>query len=390
MRPLRTAFVMEQALGHITHYRNLRAFTDRQPDIAPVWLPIPFEVSGLTRLVPLLRNNWSVRASWRARVALNRIPAGTSLDAALFHTQVTSLFSIKFMKRVPSLISLDATPINYDTVGQHYGHRAAGGGLLDRKKYDMNRRAFHAAARLVTWSEWARQSLVEDYGVDGSRIRVLPPGASRPYFQIGQTRSAAAPAAQTGRVRMLFVGADFRRKGGPTLLEAMAGRLGSLCELHVVTQSELVVPPNVIVHRGLQANSPELLRQFAEADLFVLPTHADCLSLVLMEAAAAGLPVITTNVGALSEGLVPDRSGLLIPPGDTRALQAALTVMVDDPGRRQRMGRAGHAFALQKFDAESNNRLMLDHIGEVARSGTHPAATLDERAEPARQVSRIG
>jgi glycosyltransferase involved in cell wall biosynthesis len=367
MRPLRIAFVMEQALGHVTHYRNMREFTDQQPDIAPVWLPIPFEVSRLSRLVPVLRSNWSVRASLRARRALNRAQTRFSLDAAIFHTQVTSLFSVDIMRRVPSVISLDATPINYDTVGQYYGHRAAGDGFLDRKKYEMNQRAFQAAAGLVTWSEWARRSLVNDYGVDASRIRVLPPGASQAYFDVGRARSAAETASRAGRrMRVLFVGADFRRKGGPLLLEAMAGRLGSLCELHIVTQSEDVIArPNVIVHRGLQANSPELLHQFAAADLFVLPTHADCLGVVLMEAAAAGLPVITTDVGALSEGLLPDRSGLLIPPGDARALHAALTAMLDEPERRQRMGRAAHAFGSQRFDAQRNNRIMLDFVGEL-------------------------
>jgi glycosyltransferase involved in cell wall biosynthesis len=359
---------MEQALGHVTHYRNLREFTDRQPDIAPLWLPIPFELRGLARRVPLLRSNWSVRASLRARIALNRVRSGVSLDAAMFHTQVTALFSIGFMHRVPSVISLDATPINYDTVGQFYGHRAAGGSFLDRKKFDMNRNAFHAAAGLVAWSEWARRSLVSDYGVDGARIRVLPPGASQPYFEIGRTRSNRSSRSRSGRVRVLFVGADFRRKGGPTLFEAMDGPLGTVCELHVVTQAEVVAPPNVIVHRGLQANSPELLRQFAEADLFVLPTHADCLSVVLMEAAAAGLPVITTDVGALSEGLVAGESGLLIPPGDRRALQAALTALVDEPERRQRMGRAAHAFATERFDARRNNRLLLDLVRDLAEA----------------------
>ena len=70
LRPIHTAFVMEQALGHVTHYRNLREVADRQPDVQPVWLPIPFDVRGPARLVPASSNTWSVRASWRARRAL--------------------------------------------------------------------------------------------------------------------------------------------------------------------------------------------------------------------------------------------------------------------------------------------------------------------------------
>src|SRR5437588_11692780 len=102
--PIRTAFVMEQALGHVTHYRNLREFTDRQADIAPTWLPIPFDVRGAARWVPLLRSNWSVRASWRARRALNAARARGPLDAVVFHTQVTSLFSVGLLRDIPSVI----------------------------------------------------------------------------------------------------------------------------------------------------------------------------------------------------------------------------------------------------------------------------------------------
>src|SRR5437660_11932394 len=86
MAALRVAFVMEQALGHVTHYSNFRQTTDQQSTIDPVWLPIPFEVSGSTRLVPMLRSNWSVRASFRARRALDVATARGPLDALFFHT----------------------------------------------------------------------------------------------------------------------------------------------------------------------------------------------------------------------------------------------------------------------------------------------------------------
>src|SRR5436190_6414975 len=102
MASVRAAFVMEQALGHVTHYRNLRAVVDTRADLAPVWLPVEFGVRGLSSLVPLVRSNWSVRASLRARRALDRVRARQSLDAVVFHTQVTSLFSVGVMRQVPS------------------------------------------------------------------------------------------------------------------------------------------------------------------------------------------------------------------------------------------------------------------------------------------------
>ncbi|MBI4494748.1 MAG: glycosyltransferase family 4 protein [Chloroflexi bacterium] len=371
MTQIRAAFVMEQTLGHVTHFRNLRDAAAEYTDLLPTWLPIPFEVRGPACLLPLLGSNWSARASWRARRALGLALASTPHDALVFHTQVTALFSLDLVRRLPAIVSLDATPINYDRVGQPYGHRPAGEGWLDRQKYRLNRQVFQAAAGLVTWSEWARRSLVDDYGVEAARVRVLAPGAAPAYFELGERRPGrAAPAVGDERpLRLLFVGGDFHRKGGPLLLECLRAGLAERCELHLVTHEAVAPQRNVYLYRGLGPNSPELLRLFAQADVFVLPSLAECLAIVLMEATAAGLPVVTTDVGALGEAVRPGESGLLVPAGNAGALRQALEALVGDAQLRQRMGRAGHALARHKFDAQANNHALLDLVAEAALAG---------------------
>jgi glycosyltransferase involved in cell wall biosynthesis len=366
--PIRCALVMEQTLGHVTHMQNLRDVTAGFRDVFPIWLPIPFEIRGVGRLMPLFNNNWTVRASWRARRALAAAAAAGPVDAVLFHTQVTALGSLGMMRRIPSVISLDATPINYDSVGHHYGHRAAGDGFIDRRKLAQNRRAFHAAAGLVTWSEWARRSLGDDYGVDPSNVRVLAPGASAAFFDIGVQRIFHQPVADApGRLpRLLFVGGDFRRKGGLHLLECMHGPLGDRCELHIVTRDQVDAQRNVYVHHEIGPNDPALLALFADADIFVLPSLADCLALVLMEATASALPVITTDVGALAEAIRPGETGLLVRAGDSMDLGRAIEALVDDADTRRRMGRAGRSLARQKFDARQNGRALIDIVIEAA------------------------
>jgi glycosyltransferase involved in cell wall biosynthesis len=323
-----------------------------------------------------------VRASWRARQAVRGVLAAHEQHVLLFHTQVTALFSPAIMRRVPAVVSLDATPLNYDSVGRYYGHRPAGDGFLDRQKYRLNRQVFHQAAALVAWSEWARCSLVEDYGVDHARTHVIAPGAAPEFFDLGDQRlcRSAASAALEGRtpdgedrlVRLLFVGADFERKGGPLLLECMRQGLAERCELHVVTKTDVAPQPNVYVHRGIRPNSAQLYDLFAQADVFVLPSYAECLAIVLMEATAAGLPVVTTGVGALREAVVEGESGMVIPAGDVRALWHALTTLAGDRLLRRRMSVAGLTLARQKFDARRNNRALLDVVCAAARAGLLP------------------
>src|SRR5581483_167003 len=266
MTPIHVAFVMEQTLGHVTHFRNLQAVAAEQEQLIPTWLPISFETRGVERFIPVVRSNWSVRASWRARRALDAALAARPHHAVVFHTQVTSLFSAGLMRRIPSIISLDATPINYDSVGHYYGHRPGRGSLLDRQKHRLNREAFQAAAALVGWSEWVRRSLIDDYGIEAARIKVLAPGAAPAYFTIGERRhgvaARSAPPAPSAEppegerpVRLLFVGGDFRRKGGPLLLECMRHGLAGRCELHLVTQEPVPPQEHVYVHHGLRPNS---------------------------------------------------------------------------------------------------------------------------------------
>lgn len=391
----RVAFIMEQTLGHVTHARNLHAALPAHPEIAPEWLPIPFPVGRLGRLLPLYRGNWSVRASWRARRALDQTHTRGPLDAMVFHTQVTSLFSVDRIKRIPTLISLDATPFNFDRVSAlgGYTHQGAGDNVIDRQKFLMNRRALQAAATLVPWSAWARQSLVEDYGVEPARIQVLPPGAAAAFFDVGRARQATAPQTaavqaphplhgsqgapalapgDTRPVRVLFVGGDWARKGGPQLLKALSALPAGSWHLDAVTRDPVPQTPGLTVHHGVGPNSPALLRLFADADVFVLPSLGECLAVVLMEATAAGLPVITTDVGALAEAVRPGHTGIIVPPNDVQALRQALSTMIADPAQRRSMGQGGHALARERFDAAANNRALLDIVAGLVRRGSRP------------------
>src|SRR5689334_16110808 len=117
-------FILEQALGHITHTKNLQQNVPVDPEVQAHWGLVPFEAHGIAGRIPVYKSNWTVRAGLRARRAVAGIARQTDLDALFFHTQVPAVLVSNWVKRIPSVVSLDATPIQYDSLGDVYGHQA--------------------------------------------------------------------------------------------------------------------------------------------------------------------------------------------------------------------------------------------------------------------------
>lgn len=370
-REYRFGFVLEQTLGHVTHSGNLRTAIDADDTVSPHWYPLQFAPAGALEQLPPLRTNWTARASVRTARILSSQVAAQRFDALFFHTQVTTLLSMELMRRVPSVISLDATPKNYDAVGGAYGHRQ-GSYLAERVKRALNRRPLLAAQALIAWCNWARRSLIDDYGVPADRIAVIAPGVPLDRWPQPAVRPVNGP------IRLLFVGADFERKGGEDLLRAFRS-LPEGTELHLVTKAPVESAPGIHVHRDLDPNSEALMRLYAEADLFVLPTRADCFPLAIQEAMAAGLPVVATDVGAIGEAVQPGRTGLLVQPGDVGDLSAALTALIADPNRRAAMGRQARLEAERRFDSAANARQILGIMKGLAAQHQAPMIAAQRR-----------
>jgi glycosyltransferase involved in cell wall biosynthesis len=354
----RVAFVVEQNLGHRTHYKNLQRYVGEDPFVLPSWLPVAHDTQGLLYSLPVFRSNMSVQLSTKAWRAIARDRRAGSLDAVFYHTQTPSLLA-QLHRRLPTVISLDATPKNYDAVGEAYGHRA--GGPLELVKERVYRSVFAHADSLITWSRWAKQSLESDYGVPAKKISVIAPGVD---LALWPRRARGEPLeARGGNLpKLLFVGGDFRRKGGEDLLESFRGRLDEKCELHIVTQDHVEAGRNLYVYNDVTPNSEALLRLYAAADLFVFPTLADCFAQVVPEAMAASLPVVTTRVGATPEIVAEGVTGLLVQPRDPPALCRAIETLLAHPERRAEMGEAGRHVVERECDVRVNVARVLEVI----------------------------
>jgi glycosyltransferase involved in cell wall biosynthesis len=151
----------------------------------------------------------------------------------------------------------------------------------------------------------------------------------------------------------------------------MCKGLAPSCELDIVTRDPVNTMglPNVRVHHGLGPNAPALRALYGRADVFVFPTLADVLPLAIMEAMASGLPVVTTNVGAIAEQIEDGVTGFLIPPRDVDALVATTTRLVGNPELRRTMGAAARSTADDRFNGARNYPRILHILKQCADAG---------------------
>lgn len=219
---------------------------------------------------------------------------------------------------------------------------AAAAGLRARE-----RAALHMATTVIATSEAAAARIATMHDLPGagggspaarggSTVAVVLPGVS--------PAELAAPA-ESGR-RLLCVAAVTPRKGQDLLVTALEQELAELD--WTCTFAGALVSPVPHADERIRFVGPlqgsALDRAYSEADLFVLPSRAETYGMVVTEALAHGLPVVAAEVGGVPEalGVAPDgcRPGVLVPPGDPRALAGALRAWLTEPGTRRRLRRA--------------------------------------------------
>jgi glycosyltransferase involved in cell wall biosynthesis len=289
----------------------------------------------------------------------------------LYHTQKPAVFQWDLLARMPSVLSLDVTPRQYDELGAFYDHVADDTGAVARFKHWLNQRTFALSRHVVVWSQWVKDSLVRDYRVPASKVSVIPPGVDLNTWTPSRDRLCsesfvAASDAGGTLPRVLFVGGDFERKGGPLLLDWYRQRGRGHCTLDLVTRASLPSEDGVRVYNGIQGNTPGARQRFFEADVFVLPSLGECFGIASVEAMAARLPVVATNVGGAGDIVDDGQTGYLIPPNDPHALAASLDRLIADASLRQRMGEAGRQKAEMCFDGERNARKLVETLRAAA------------------------
>jgi glycosyltransferase involved in cell wall biosynthesis len=232
------------------------------------------------------------------------------------------------------------------------------------------------ADRILLLSEGLRRYFTADFARD--RTGVLTNFVdSVPYATLPRPRPAGGPPT------VFFLGRLSEPKGLWDLLAAVrpvAERIpdvrfviGGTAEFPAVeaeiarVTAELDVGSRVVFPGTLTGERK--LAAFGAADVFCLPSHLENQPVVLLEAMAAGLPVVSTSVGTISELVTDGSEGFLIAPRDREALATQLVRLLADPTLRAAMGARGRARVAAQFD----RRVVVDRlIGELRAFASHP------------------
>lgn len=235
-------------------------------------------------------------------------------------------------------------------------------------------------------SRWLSAAAVLGEGLRGiysglvpeGRIRVVPNGVEDPFPDGAPVRGEGSSGDE---VVVLYLGALFRPKGVLELLRAAAvardagvraryllaggwvseeDRREVLGVVEELGLGEVVSFPGVVTGEAKHA-------LLAEADMLVFPgLQAEGLPLVILEAMAAGLPVVSTPRGAIEDAVVAGETGVIVPVGDVGALASAIGELAADAGLRARLGEAGRARYLGGFTASHAEESLVSFLREVA------------------------
>jgi glycosyltransferase involved in cell wall biosynthesis len=352
-------------MGHGRFVAALREGLAGVPDVEAEFAGLP-ELAGLSRALTrgapwlnardldLQGTRWHLVQSVRARRVLRDALREHPADVALILSHAVALLADRGAP-VPVVPSVDVPIWMWREMAiwrpvRSYSRRMLAASLA------LERRTLSVAPLVHVWTGWAEAGVLAS--APGARTFRAHPG-------LDVTRYRPAERAARPRPRVLFVGGRFAQKGGEDLIEALGPQLATDVELDVVTPAPLDPRPGLLVHR-LQADDPELVALYQQADLLCLPTHGDAVPWVVLEAMACATPVVATGLGAIPELLDGGGAGVIVPVGDVAALRAAVTGLLDDPGRRAELGARGRALAEERYDARRQRAAILERVASVA------------------------
>jgi glycogen(starch) synthase len=251
---------------------------------------------------------------------------------------------------VPMVSTIHATE-----AGRHSGWVS---GSLSRQVHAVESWLVRESDSLITCSASMRDEITELFGPGLAEVTVIRNGIDAARWPFAERRHHGVAG---GPPELLFVGRLEYEKGVHDAIAALPRirRAHPGTTLTIAgdgTQQDWLVE-QARKHRVLKAtrfvgrlDHAELLAALHRADAAVLPSHYEPFGLVALEAAAAGTPLVTSNIGGLGEAVINGETGMSCPPRDVARLAEAVGAVLDDPAAAQRRARAARERLTSDFD----------------------------------------
>ncbi len=248
---------------------------------------------------------------------------------------------------VPLVSTIHATE-----AGRHSGWIS---GRISRQVHASESWLVHESDSLIACSASMAEEVSELFGPGLAQITVIPNGidSSRWPFATRRDHSGPPELLYFGRleyekgVHDLIATLPRIRRTNPGTILTIAGDGTQQDWLIEVARKHKVLKAVRFIGRADHAQLLELLHR---ADVAVLPSHYEPFGIVALEAAAAGAPLVTTNVGGLGEAVINGQTGVSCPPRDVAALAAAVRTALDDPAAAQQRAIAARERLTSDFD----------------------------------------
>jgi glycosyltransferase involved in cell wall biosynthesis len=270
----------------------------------------------------------------------------------LFTFQMQSLFDCS-LPQVPHFVYTDHTYLANLRYRDFNANK-----LVSRKWLELEKQIYDNATITFVRSSNIQQSLIEQYHYPAERVICVYAGSN--VKSDGDTTGQKSYTEKS----ILYVGIDWKRKGGPELVDAFQMVLAKHpdASLTIVGANPKVEVPNCTV---LGRIPPEEVAQYYEkATVFCLPTHLEPFGIAFLEAMHARLPVIGTRIGAIPDFVHDGWNGILIEPGDEQGLAEALIKLLDSPDQCRKFGERGFALAKEQYSWEAVGRRLHQHISD--------------------------
>lgn len=307
------------------------------------------------RFWPLpLERKPSLRHDIQGWGALRRTLRQVAPDAALWGSPKASLLGLLAcrIRKIPAVYLL-------------HGLRLEGASGLPRAVLHLLETVTCRLATVVVADGFALRDAAE-------RLRLAPRGSVRVLAHGSANGVDPSPSAPRYRadlglgrddIVVTFAGRLTTDKGIAELASAWADVAAAHATAHLVvagrvddtdpTACELEATLQALPNAHLIGYIDDLDRLWADSDIMVLPSYREGLPLVVIEAAAAGVPAVVTDCTGGPESVVDGVTGLVVPRRDAAALGAAIARLLDEPETRRRMGRAARDRALERYDREA-------------------------------------